>query len=279
MYRLSKIQRGKNRLINLRLAGGLGNQLFQLSCALRICNNDLKPLRVYKNDLGKYAVARSYELDKLLKIQLEECTRFDALVLKSRLPRILCIPNVTLNDKNYKNALYNYTYGRTYLDGYFQFDQSWDIFDDSVRFLKSKVKKDFFSCVKKPGLVVHARGGDFLQDSLSDQHQLSFYDYVIKSGRLSNYTHGLICCSDVIYAQKIKKFFRNHGIHLYHEKKQDSNWESDFKKLMNAEFIVGSRSTFAWWASVLGEVQCFFPKDFTIGKSRKLYHPQEIKCV
>lgn len=263
-------------MINLRLAGGLGNQLFQLSCALRICNNDLKSLRVYKNDLGKYAVARSYELEKLLIIQLKECTRFDALVLKSRLPRILCIPNVTLNDKNYKHALYNFTTGRTYLDGYFQFDQSWDHLESSVRFLKSKVTKDFFSHENKPGLVVHARGGDFLLDNMSDQHQLSFYNYVIKSGRLSDYTYGLLCCSDVNYAQKIIKFFSIRGIDLYYEEKHDSNWNSDFKKLMNAEFIVGSRSTFAWWASLFGETECVFPSDFKIGQPRKLYHPWEL---
>ncbi len=264
-------------MINLRLAGGLGNQLFQLCCALNYCQNDISSLHVYMGDLGNYDVPREYELSKLLDFEPKLCNRLNSVVLKSRLPRLLNIPSIFINDKNY--TLNKNRHAQIiYLDGYFQYEQGWNEVSDSIAFLRSKLRNDFVQ-KEASGLVIHARGGDFLQDSLSHDHQMKFYEHALTQSRLNDFSSGKLCCSDAQYADQIIKFFETKGIILSHREQIDSKWETDFKLLINAELIVGSRSTFAWWASLLGRVECMFPSDFNIGVKRKLYHPWEIKCV
>ena len=75
---------------------------------------------------------------------------------------------------------------------------------------------------------------------------------------------------------KIISFFRIYGIDLSYSPKGDSDWQDDFKLIMNAEFVIGSRSTFAWWSTLFGKTPSIFPLDFTIGQPRTLFHPWEI---
>ena len=125
------------------------------------------------------------------------------------------------------------------------------------------------------GLVVHARGGDFLDDKASHAHQMKFYEQALSGSKMPEFKAGVLCCSDPNYASKIINFFDSKGIFLSYKPNNDADWQADFRILMNAGFILGSRSTFAWWASLLGEVESIFPVDFTIGRARVLFHPWE----
>ena len=71
--------------------------------------------------------------------------------------------------------------------------------------------------------------------------------------------------------------FNDFGINLSFYTKTDNDWEDDFRLIMNSDLVVGSRSTFAWWATLIGKTSSIFPNDFNIGELRTLYHPYEIK--
>lgn len=263
-------------MINLRLAGGLGNQLFQICSALRYCNNQHNQIRLYLAQLGSYDVPRTYELEKLLTLKFENCIGLPAKILWSRLPRLLAVNGLFINDNNYTIKSKKLLLNNIFMDGYFQFEQTWETFFYSYQYLKRNLSP-FFKSKQKAGLVVHARGGDFLKDLNSHDHLIDFYQNVLKLKKISKFSNGYLCCSDPNYAKNILEYFENNGIKLTYQPFNDTNWEEDFVRLLNAKFIIGSRSTFAWWASLFGETECVFPSDFKIGQPRKLYHPWEFQ--
>ena len=94
-------------MINVRLAGGLGNQIFQLACALRHANYDIEKIRLYVDDLSKYKMARKFELSKLFDLQPDFCNAYTSILLKTRLARFQQLYPCFVNDKNFmtKNPL------------------------------------------------------------------------------------------------------------------------------------------------------------------------------
>ena len=261
-------------MINVRLSGGLGNQLFQLVCALRYSENDPTKLRLYSEALGEYNAAREFELSKICDLDFASVKALPSLILKYRLAKFLNNDKFFINDKNYYLNTNVKNSAIIFLDGYFQYEQSWEIIAPSVQFIKNKINKKI-STTSTGGLVVHARGGDFLGNDLSHQHQITFYKNVLKNNKLAGFNSGILCCSDPSYGAKIVSFFQLHGINLSYEQRDDNDWQDDFQLLMNAEFVVGSRSTFAWWATLFGETRSIFPFDFTISHPRELFHPCE----
>lgn len=261
-------------MINVRLAGGLGNQIFQLACALRYAKYDIEKIRLRVDDLSKYKTPRKFELPKLFDLTLNFCKPSSSLLLKTRLARFLKFTPCFVNDKNY---LMKREYPHLYLDGYFQFEQDWELLAPAAIYLQ-QVLNEKYSLQKTNNLVIHARGGDFLNNENSRSHQYEFYEKVLNRHELAPFSTGELYCSDQVYAQDIVKYFAGNGIDLHYRASGDDDWEADFKRLMSAKLLIGSRSTFAWWASLLGEVNCFFPEDFTINKPRNLYHPWEINA-
>jgi hypothetical protein len=261
-------------MINIRLSGGLGNQLFQIVCALRYSGNNPSKISLYSDDLEKYKVPREYELSKILALEFSSTNGFSSFILKYRLAKILKINKLLINDKNYYLGSIFEKPKLRFLDGYFQYEQNWEIIAPSVEFIKSKLNKNL-SNIQTGGLVVHARGGDFLDDKASHAHQMKFYEQSLSGSKMPEFKAGVLCCSDPNYASEIINFFDSKGIFLSYKPNNDADWQADFRILMTAGFILGSRSTFAWWASLLGEVESIFPVDFTIGQARVLFHPWE----
>ena len=262
-------------MINLRLSGGLGNQLFQIVCALRYSGNNPSKISLYTDGIEKYKVPREYELSKILALEFSSTNAFSSFILKYRFAKILKINKLFIHDKNYYLDSIIEKPKLKFLDGYFQYEQTWEIMAPSVQFIKHQLNKKF-SNAQTGGLVVHARGGDFLDVGASHKHQVMFYEKALKTVELTSFNSGVLCCSDSSYGEEIVLLFERYGINLSYNKKDDNDWEDDFKLLMNAEFVVGSRSTFAWWATLFGETNSIFPLDFMIGQPRSLFHPWEI---
>ncbi len=261
-------------MIYLRLCGGLGNQLFQLAQALSRCEMRPEKIRIYSGDLGSYEVPRSYELDKLFNLSFSTSGPYSSAFLASRIVKIVSMNNIFINDKNYF-PIYRSRWPVCFLDGYFQFEQNWDDIRDSIEFMRKNLLRGIV-VPNKSGLVVHARGGDFLLDGKSHQHQISFYQNCLPFLAERGLNSGILYCSDAEYGLTIKTFFKEEGIDLEFVSNSDASWEDDFKKMANAALLIGSRSTFCWWASVLGRVTSLFPSDFHIGTKRKLFHPNEV---
>ena len=259
-------------MIHLRLSGGLGNQLFLFAYALRLADYNPLKIRVYAGDLSNYSVARTFELDRILDVPFFPCNFACTLLLRSRIPRLFDYP-LFFNDKNYLSVGKGSNVNTGFVDGYFQFDQPWSFIERSIAFFIET------NILRKPtvrsGLVVHARGGDFLHDRQSHSHQLEFYRSVLdRYPSLPN--KGRICCSDPYYASEIIRFFDDYGVNLSYTHSTDTSWLDDFNALSSASMVLGSRSTFAWWATALHEIPSFFPHDFNIGVGRNLYHPAEM---
>lgn len=261
-------------MINIRLSGGLGNQLFQICCALRYSNNSAQDVQLYLDDLKSYKVPREFELNKIINIDFQRCKSFSRFILRSRLPKVISISHRFINDSNFCNLEVYKVPKTVFLDGYFQFEQDWDMISSTTSMLKRNLNPSF-GTQGSGELVVHARGGDFLEDKASHAHQMRFYEQALSGSKMPEFKTGVLCCSDPNYASQIIDYFDGKGISLSYKPKNDDDWQEDFRILMNAGFILGSRSTFAWWASLLGEVESIFPIDFTIGQARVLFHPWE----
>jgi hypothetical protein len=261
-------------MIYLRLYGGLGNQLFQIACALRFANYDENKIRVYTESLRHYDVPRNLQYPTLININLKQSSSLVNAILRLRIPKLNFAFNSFVNDLNYIKNSNATSYNTRFMDGYFQYEQTWTLIQPAVEFMASRLNANF-KTKQSSGLVVHARGGDFLQDRESNEHQLKFYEKVISNGDIPEFKSGKLCCSDPSYGEKIVRKFEEFGINLKYDPKEDGDWQDDFSLIKDAKFVVGSRSTFAWWATVLGQTKSVFPCDFTIGKQRVLFHPWE----
>lgn len=77
-------------MIVVRLAGGLGNQLFQLAAAIELGNRLQMPFAFYTGDLARYATTRSPMLQQVLKedYQIIEPAFIARLVVRYRINKI-----------------------------------------------------------------------------------------------------------------------------------------------------------------------------------------------
>lgn len=256
-------------MINVRLAGGLGNQLFQLASGLRFANYNAEKLGLYKDSLVKYKTSRDYELEKIIDFKFDCVSNPAKLILNYRLPKILRY-QAFINDSNYLKASSSENY---YLDGYFQYDQTWETIKDSVFWIREHMIAGL--CMpKSTGFVVHARGGDFLKNPLSVEHEIKHFSTAINHINTIP-DRKVLVCSDEAHATRVHKFFKDRGIDLDYVPSHDDDWMASFLDIFNAEVLIGGRSTFAWWASALGGVVSYLPIDFEFGYPRSLHHIAE----
>jgi len=158
-------------MIYIRLAGGLGNQLFQLAAGLEMQYRTNQAIGIYAGDLKRYAVKR--EAAALNLIQLSEiiniCNKnsLPVLALRGRLGRFglpFCV-----NDRTIANP--SATQKHYLLDGYFQ---NTELIKNGINSLSSnicnkpidkKVKDVFAAVTANYGLndicALHIRRGDY----------------------------------------------------------------------------------------------------------------------
>ena len=86
-------------MICLRVAGGLGNQLFQIAQALKLADYDPSIIRIYTGDMHKYAQPRDYDIERLLDVKLQHAGLIDSIVLQTRLPRLFRGSGMFVNEK------------------------------------------------------------------------------------------------------------------------------------------------------------------------------------
>ena len=263
-------------MICLRVAGGLGNQLFQISQALKLADYDPSIIRIYTGDMHKYAQPRDYDIERLLDVKLQQADLVDSIVLQTRLPRLFRGSGMFVNDKNWLEYQSKSTRNH-YVDGYFQYDQSWENLERSIGFLRERINPTFQSSAPRSSLVIHARGGDFLVNDEVKFDAFRFYENAIKSIPVNKFASRKLVCSDKSFAVEVANHLQTCGIFVDIFQESDEDWEESFKLLMNSSFLVGSKSTFAWWAAALGNVDCIFPTEFNNGRKKQLFLPGEIQ--
>jgi hypothetical protein len=263
----------------IRLAGGLGNQIFQVVAGLLLISN-IKSTKITFDDsaLNLYDAKRENDLLRFfdftkLGIEINFC---NSIFTKSRLSRVLPLKfskSPLVSDKNFQKILKNPNKKFLLLDGYFQKSLTQEIFDTEVKILKDiLIQKDL---EKKDGCVVHIRGGDFVR---LGWNSVCSKEYYVKSINImkEKYT--------------IKKFFlvtddREYSRSVFKDVNFDyefigSNIEEDFYLIGLFEKRILSSSTFAFWASALADNDksvVIAPEYWSPNSRREIRLPNEIR--
>ena len=234
----------------LRLAGGLGNQLFQLAYFTTNVSKSKNPnFFINPSYLTKYKVDRSFAVDQVvdlekmkIKIQKEKNVIFTCRLAKlfSQQNRLFAF----INDKNsYKEPLESWYH---FFDGYF----IWALSKNDFYASAEELYKNIFPRFKKNiynTCTIHVRGNDFNTLGWNSHTAVHYYqgamNYFAKSQNIKSFS---IVTDDLDYAKSI--FNGNqHNVNFI-----SSNQISDFEFLMNSKFKIISGSSFAIWASIFG---------------------------
>ena len=271
--------------IYLRLAGGLGNQIFQYATALLI-KKENDSVYFYTRSLNAYKVGRNLELVNFF--ELPQNTYFNVsifanVIFKFRLAKISSF--FGFNDLNFPQFLSkkitHHAKGHFYLDGYFQDAWSYQDIQPLLIQLSTALKKSKFNNqpYSQYDCIMHIRGGDFLANLDNSLNSVDFYIDAIKLLRRSHaVTHIYIVTDDLQYSKSmlssIKSKFKDINFYLDDEGK---SLFDDFMILLHAKSRVIGTSTFAWWASALDDKRSLTisPKSWKLNFNRKLVLPWE----
>jgi hypothetical protein len=265
--------------IIVRLAGGLGNQIFQLGAALLLARrNHAKKIILDGCALRQYSSARSNNLSSFfdLKKFFADIITDHLFLTKCRLGRLLSL-NLSnwpfVSDRNFQTSLIFPNKSFIALDGYFQTCLVQNIFDEMLDILSDMYIHDRHSTTNRSTCIVHIRGGDFISLGRTDISPENFYqDAIHKMVHEHAIRKFKIITDDVSYAQKIM-----HKCHYYNTI-SSRDIVSDFKEISNYPMRILSSSTFCFWASALGNNHngtVYAPPFWLPGKQRRIRLPNE----
>lgn len=259
-----------------RLAGGLGNQIFQYGASLLISKkSNVKYIELDDSELNNYKASRSNELPHYFKMTNSNVG--NKFLLKFRLPRINILANLTdrfVGDLNFNRVLYQSLTNKSYyLDGYFQNCLDQTLFDEMLELLKKDYLYSHLS-IKPNVCAIHIRGGDFLTKKYSGIASTNYYlEQLNKIKEMNSVDQFVIVTDDKNYATEIAKKI---SIKYFFS---DGNMLDDFLLLAQSQFKVLSNSTFAIWASALGyKPGCIVlaPQKLNIHDTRNFILPGEL---
>jgi|SaaInl8_150m_RNA_FD_contig_31_2299780_length_1284_multi_8_in_0_out_0_2 hypothetical protein len=264
-------------MIIIRLAGGLGNQIFQIVVGILIAQkSDIKKIQIDDSALSNYDEKRNNELFKFLdfnKLEIEIVFKNNSIT-KLRLPKLLPL-NMTKNpfvsDKNFQTVFDSPNKIFMIIDGYFQECLTQDNFDDEIDILKNIFIQNDFE--KKDGCVIHIRGGDFVKLGWNSVTPKEYYIKAIETMQtMYNQDKFYIVTDDKDYSKDILDNFQ-----IKYEFIGNSMYE-DFYLIGSFRYRILSSSTFALWASALADNEdsvVIAPKYWTPDNERKIYLPNE----
>lgn len=237
--------------IYVRLAGGLGNQLFQIAYGLLVCKMVNGKLVLCRSSLGTYATKRHFTLPDVLDLGHMRVAEplLPFLVFKSRFALISSFlpPNFGfISDRNCQKILeVDHSLPNIFLDGYFNRSINQAIFEEMVTCV-SLLYKGRLTRVRPKICVIHVRGGDFIKLGLARTEDSEFYRAAVEEvRRLVPDIVFEVVTDDFQFAQTILE-----GICDVKEISKASV-SDDFIRLSTAEFAIISDSTFALWARAI----------------------------
>ena len=277
-------------MVYLRLSGGLGNQLFQFSISYYLAKKYSQKLIIDVSSLSNYSSPRELELFKYLNFPdgVEICNdRFSPYRFffnKLRLARILsfsCDFFTFLNDKTIGKIedLDNVTSENYFIDGYFISSIGQGLFcllnDLIIELIKSDLKMDILSS-NKENMVIHIRGGDFLNLPQYNVCTEKYYRDAIEKIEYENESV-IIVTDDKSYAESL---IEKLGFKLDYEFSSGSMYD-DFVTMSSAKILIGSNSTFCFWAAAFTDDICnkksIFPEYWEKGVPKKIHLQTEFE--
>jgi len=266
-------------MIVSRLAGGLGNQIFQFAAVLILAKkNGINKIQIDDSALGNYDAKRENELLRffnLNKLDIQIVSK-NSIITKLRLPKLLSLSlekYALVSDNNFQSILSNPNKNFMLVDGYFQESITQEDFDKEIELLKNMFVQSSF--IKQNGCVIHIRGGDFVKLGWNSITPKEYYIKAIETMKNEyNQNKFYIVTDDREYSKIILD-----ELNLDYEFIGNSMYE-DFKLIGSFKYRILSASTFALWASVLGDNEnskVIAPKYWTPNLERKIYLPNEIR--
>jgi hypothetical protein len=267
----------KKRII-VRLAGGLGNQIFQIGASLLLSKkSNIKTIILDDSKLKNYGTKRTNDLLSFFDFDKIECeilwqsSKITNLRVSKFLP--LKIPYYPfISDANFQKSLSKPNPIFMFLDGYFQNCLTQPDFDCEIKILKDILKQN--NIQEKNGCILHIRGGDFVKLGWNSVASKEYYFKAIKlienKYRERNF---YVVTDDKKYAMDILNELN------INYKFIGGNIIEDFYLLGKFKYRILSSSTFAIWASALGENNesiVIAPKYWIPNKAREITIPNEI---
>jgi len=263
----------------IRLAGGLGNQIFQLGAGLLLAQKSgIKKILLDDSSLSNYDAKRENELLKFFDFsKLNIDVEFkNSSIVQLRLPKLLSL-NITkfplISDKNFQTSINNPNKFFMLLDGYFQECIAQDDFDQEIQLLQNILINNKIE--KKDGCVIHIRGGDFVKLGWNSVTPKEYYINAMQKMTKEYHIEKFhIVTDDKEYSKTILD-----ELDIEYKFIGNSMYE-DFMLIGNFKYRVLSSSTFCLWASALGdnyESIVIAPKYWIPEHERKIYLPNEIR--
>ena len=245
-------------MIYIRLAGGLGNQLFQLAAGLEIQSVNNQPIVIYINGLKKYATKRDFSLLSVVRlldnVVICEKETFAIKLLKYRVGRFnlpFCVNNDAIQKINRKQPFY-------FVDGYFQDIQYIKRGIDLLKILIEKsiqsnvnIKKMFLDIISEADIddfcALHIRRGDYTNKKNLSVYPLLNKDYYLKGlEEIGSKIKSIVIFSD---DKNIEfDFFENYRIIRISDFNLSDYQEFLLFVLFNN--IIIANSTFSFWGAI-----------------------------
>jgi hypothetical protein len=244
-------------MIYLRLAGGLGNQLFQVAAATLVSSWLRQQVSILDVGLSRYKFSRQSLFHHILKPRssawrCSPCSLFSLLLAdRLRLGR-LPIPFVSINDSNINQVLCSLSLPfPRFMDGYFQKLWTPDSFSESLSLFDiAPIMQHHFSDVHDY-VAVHIRGGDFLSEQGFAIVDHEFYLKCFEQAVARGFDHFVVLTDDTCYVQSILPSITSAFPAVTISVAASSSVLEDFNIIRSAPARIIGNSTFAWWATAL----------------------------
>ena len=280
-------------MIFTRLAGGLGNQLFQFAAALALSGTQNNAVYLGTQSLSRYKMKRAFDMARLVELPVwcltdAQATNLSVLadtLMALRIGRLL--PNAGVSDRNFGKVLAAKgmsSHARAlWLDGYFQQGWDWSAFEAPLAAIASMLRDDL--PIPSPiaaDCVMHVRGGDFLASAVHRVVDASYYIRAVEA--LHTGSPGiktvLLITDDREHAGVVLEQLTAVYPKIQFEFSPDahSDWLQDFMLLRHARSRIIGNSTFSWWAAALdpGRAWTVTPCQWISGVQRDLFLPWEM---
>ncbi|MBY7962944.1 alpha-1,2-fucosyltransferase [Vibrio fluvialis] len=241
-----------NKVINVRLAGGLGNQLYQFSYAYYLFKkHGFDFIEIDCEGMSSYNENWGYLLQDVFdKNKIESIVKYSpSIIHKCRIARILnkC-PRLgyilgLCNDNNQELFSDKIIYNKIYLDGYFE---NFFAREKYLEMIKGLLRDDLRIPIKDNVVVVNVRGGEYARLGYSKPSDIDYYKKQIN--RIISEKDDVefhLVTDDIEYA--VSLFQETINFSKIHEPCPFDN----FRVLYSAKTKILSRSTFSKWAGYL----------------------------
>jgi hypothetical protein len=239
----------------VRLAGGLGNQLFQLSAALVYARRWGWPVVPVTGGLGTYA--RPHEATSLRLVQAERLLTAQPpskslawAVARTRAGRWL--PWLGVNDRNFAEVCRGPRQRRplALMDGYFQRGWTQDLLTQALALMKVRaaapVPRLPYDC------IIHVRGTDFLGLQSHGFLQPDYYANAVAQAKGAGHRRFGVVTDDAAHGARLAAHIGEaHPDVMLQVFPVASDPLHDFEVIRTAPARIMGNSTFAWWAAAL----------------------------